>query len=431
MPAGLPVSRTIIVTGLLLVTTFLAVNLFGKLVLGGSNFGLIRDVLTINSGEDSWLPLKAAYKEFFRIPSGRIYETIFFERHVKFQYPPSSLLPFHLAAGLGIDPSPGALAWINLAFLLIQAGCVGALFAILYRQHVGDVPADAVTGGAIVFLLCLTFYPAIKPFSLGQVQTWINALFALACVTMVVGRPLVAGICVGAICWMKPQMGLLALWALVRGQREFLIGWLIAFVPAQLAALWVFGLQNHIDYVAVLRFLSQHGEAFYPNQSMNGLLHRLLGNGEAHVWQPEGFPPFHRMVYFGTLISSLLLLLVALRKRTATPPIVDFAIAGLAFTMASPIAWEHHYGILPSLFAIALALWMAEPESTRKRRMGYALLACYIFSANLISIGALHIRSPFNIVQSYLFIAALGLLWVLETYARERRPEPGAMPHGG
>ena len=52
---------------------------------------------------------------------------------------------------------------------------------------------------------------------------------------------------------------------------------------------------------------------------MNGLLHRLLGNGENLTFFPRGtvlwmdhFPPCHRLVHLATMLSSAVLLAIAL-----------------------------------------------------------------------------------------------------------------------
>ena len=42
------------------------------------------------------------------------------------------------------------------------------------------------------------------------------------------------------------------------------------------------------------------------------------------------------------------------RKQQAN--VADFCLAALSFTMASPIAWEHHYGILLPILAAIVPL---------------------------------------------------------------------------
>src|SRR5262249_27549320 len=132
-----------------------------------------------------------------------------------------------------------------------------------------------------------------------------------------------------------------------------------------------FGLADHLDYLRVLSFMSQHGEGYYPNQSINGLLNRLMSITEPRLYAnleffPDRFPPFNPWVYGGTLIAAVLVLLTALfplptlrrvrgREGWGRDRVIDFCIMALSATIASPIAWEHHYGILLPVFAVLLA----------------------------------------------------------------------------
>src|SRR5439155_1316024 len=87
---------------------------------------------------------------------------------------------------------------------------------------------------------------------------------------------------------------------------------LLLTVLGTAAALVRFGLADHLQYLEVLRTISRSGEAYYPNQSVNGVMNRVLGNGAPAEFSPE-FAPYHPVVYFTTLVSSLLILALALR----------------------------------------------------------------------------------------------------------------------
>src|SRR5262249_23501166 len=122
-----------------------------------------------------------------------------------------------------------------------------------------------------------------------------------------------------------------------------------------------FGWSNHVDYVAVLRSIGQQGEVFWPNQSINGLLHRFLGNGDPVNWTGQAYAAYSAKVYFATVASSLVLLGLAFgisRRFVSRAELdrVDFAVVLLAVTMASPVAWEHHYGILLPIYAAILPI---------------------------------------------------------------------------
>jgi hypothetical protein len=100
---------------------------------------------------------------------------------------------------------------------------------------------------------------------------------------------------------------------------------------------------------------------------VNGLLHRLLGNGEAGAvpgaFQSE-FAPYHPLVYYATTISSLLLLALAFQPwdwKRRSYGVVDLITILAAATMASPVAWNHHYGMFLPMFAVLLPLMIRWP----------------------------------------------------------------------
>jgi alpha-1,2-mannosyltransferase len=78
----------------------------------------------------------------------------------------------------------------------------------------------------------------------------------------------------------------------------------------------------------------------------------------------------------------------------------------LSLTMASPIAWEHHYGILLPIFAV-LASRIEEPASLAWLAFAYASAATYFQAAQLLA------QTPLNPLQSYLLFAGLAALIAL------------------
>jgi hypothetical protein len=194
----------------------------------------------------------------------------------------------------------------------------------------------------------------------------------------------------------------------------FIVGIVTAagFVGISIA---MYGFHHYVDYVPVVSFLSRHGITFFPNQSVNGLMNRLLFNGSNLHWiAGNNFPPFNSAVYASTLISSLLIIGVALIWRwrdTAGVGITEFAIIMLSITIASPIAWEHHYGILLPIFAIVT------PISLSKRAFGkwtivYLLLA-FFFASQRLDIANRLADTRLNVFQSYLFFSGIIVLCLL------------------
>jgi len=367
--------------------------------------------------DDSWKPMLAVLDWLKHPTDGFLYQNVFFIQNYKFQYPLSSMLPLELLEKVGVHPSVDLLNDIGWFGILISVLAMVAYSLVLAERsgamQRGDGAARMLVGGLAIFAT-LTFYPIMYAYTIGQVQVWITAAFMLACLCWALERRLTAGILIGAICLLKPQFALFVIWGMLRGQWRFVIGGCVATVPIVAFTLVHYGWDNNLDYLRVLRFLSWHGEIYYPNQSIGGLLNRMIVSGDS--LDPIGFPDHNPIVYGGMLASSAVLVLSALFLRARAPDrggLMDFLTAALTFTVASPIAWEYHYGIELPIFATLLFALCAQPEGRGRRGLWAALAVVYFFSANHFAAANATAGTPFNFVQSYLFFAGLGTLWLL------------------
>ena len=79
--------------------------------------------------------------------------------------------------------------------------------------------------------------------------------------------------------------------------------------------------------------------------------------------------------------------------------------------MASPVAWEHHYGIL---FPIFVWLWFCKPAGAAPRFRVILIALAYIFTGDNIKLfDGLASIPVLNIFQSYLYFGALLVLFLL------------------
>src|SRR5262249_31263401 len=165
-----------------------------------------------------------------------LYRMLFFKRKLKFQYPPSALFPLIAMLWLGgrdhvrisecaiFDPASlnDVLGWL---FILITALSTAFLLGRGLRQ--GDLvpPADMLpfVAAAISRRLALTFYPFVKAFTLGQIQLWLNGIFALALVSWVTGKRATSGMLIALMALVKPHYALFVLWAALRSEWRFTI----------------------------------------------------------------------------------------------------------------------------------------------------------------------------------------------------------------
>ncbi len=367
---------------------------------------------------DSWGPMSAAVEQLRADPATPLYHKIFFTDLIKFQYPISSLLPLDLAQ------RASGLSWDTLISLLNRLSWYGVwavgvlswrLFIAAEAEASGTRARSAGEELALLWpmlLLAILFYPLGRSWALGQVQTFMTLLCALALLLWQSRRVALAGICVGLCCAIKPQLAVLILWALMRRQWTMAAAAGATFAVLALAAGMHYGFHHYVDYLSVLSFLSQRGEAYFPNQSVNGLLNRLMFNGTNLHFELHAFPDFNIVVYLGTLATSAIILGTVLFWRwRATPGVLDLALVMLAATMASPIAWEHHYGLLLPVFALAAPyILAAQPFGVWS---GTVLLAAFVVAGERFDITNRLASTPFNVLQSYLFFAALVLLVML------------------
>lgn len=376
------------------------------------------------SSQDSWFAMSRALEFLRNFEPRLLYDTLLFAQHIKFQYPPTGLLPLEVLNWMGIEGAANYNLLNAVAFL--ASGLVFAVFAV---KLVGQVRCFGLRMpiGPIAFVVAIKYFPDRLAFELGQIQVLLGLLFVLACLALWYGKRALAGLCIAAIAIVKPQFvvfGALALW-----QRDWRFVGAFAAVTAgtMLVAIGLYGWDVQVSYLKVLQFLSHHGECYHANQSINGILNRVLSEIPCVDADPNAdpsspvhsswFPAYIPAVYFATLVSSLIMIAIPFVVRAKGTDrmsgLLEFCLAATLFTMASPIAWVHHYNVLlPAYlvgFKVALSYWQG-------RRM-WIVLALLGIS---LALTGLPIASPYgptipalNLVQSHVFFGVCILVGVL------------------
>ena len=297
---------------------------------------------------------------------------MFFEGGIKFQYPPSALfalLAMFLAGPerVRISDDMTPLMWpavndlVGWCFIALMIVCCSALLELRLRQTyvAQDWTRLRAARVLVVALLTLAFYPFVKGFTLGQVQLWINAAFAGAPLLFALDRRAASGLLMGVLSLLKPHYGLIALWGARNRDWRFTLVFVGASAVGLAVSVWAFGWANHLDYLSVVSFMSERGESYYPNQSVNGLLNRFIGRSSPELYHNAdfgngGFPPYNGWVYWPTLLASGAILLASLLRRSdESHRLISFCLIAVSVTVAAPIAWEHHYGLLLPVYAVA------------------------------------------------------------------------------
>lgn len=428
--ATTPLGRTTLI-GFLIVAALVPLNLLQHKFLGWSVLAPLKDWL-LHFGfdnSDSWNPMRQALDYVRANSPSTLYQEIFFNQHVKFQYAPTALLPIMGLQALGFDTTNAFLNNINRIFIAANAVGLGILFRLVLTRVSGPAAASSqagIAGAILAGVASFLFYPMMMAFWTGQIQIWIDAAFTFACIAVLTNRKLTAGILIGLVCLLKPQFSVFALWALFRKEWRFIAGAAAVLVPCGLLSLAIFGLQAHLDYLRVLSFLSQRGEAMIANNSVNGILNDWLGTANPLIWDERGFPPYNPYVHVGGLIAAILLIggsLLVRMERPGMNGLLSFQAAALAYTMAAPIAWEHHYGILPPVLVSLFCVFAAAPLNSVRRPRLIAFCAVYLLSAICITSNKYAIATPLNWFHGYLFAAGLGVIYLLWLAARDGKVE--------
>ncbi|MFW5653179.1 MAG: glycosyltransferase family 87 protein [Planctomycetota bacterium] len=379
---------------------------------------------------DSWDPMLIAL-EHARSSTEPLYQTIFFDRGTKFQYPPSSLLIIELVhsfAGASTAFAMNVICW-GAAFSI---AVLSAILHLRTERSLGvrqpNTRRSAIIRAALVCVAALAFYPLARSFKLGQVQTLLTLLVTLAMLAHLSRRQVVAGLLLGCMTAIKPYFILIVVWALVRKHHRVAIACVATAACLQIVAVLNYGLEAHLEYVDVVQFMGRHGEVFHPNQSVNGLANRIVHPDISNLeWRPHDYAPFHPLVYAlsiaATVIFMLLMILPLPRREQRSSPTlstVDLGSALLALTLASPIAWEHHHSILIPVLAIAVPVLLSRAAPAAGRFIAILLVVIYLLAGQRWTITDLTASIPVvNIVQSYLFFASVTLLVILLATRRQ------------
>lgn len=370
------------------------------------------------AGDDSWMPMGLAYDRVTGHSPGTLRE-LFFADHVKFQYPASSLLLYSALDLVGITPTVKALNVIVWLSVLATPFVVFRLCVAYIDKNNGSLrmnSADKAVIAAAFAVATLFFYPIMISWRLGQVQALLNLAFAIACLCWVSDRKIVSGALIGLSCLIKPQFGLFLVWALLRRQNAFALGQAVTLGCGLMMSLLLYGWQNNIYYLDVLRYVSQRGEIFWDNSSINGLMNGIVHPNQVLTFEYGAFPPYHPAVYLMAVLSSAAIIAAALLINRSSPSrasILDFMTAALSFTLASPIAWGHHYGIALPILAVVFIEIARQTEGSRRRNFVIGWGACFLLFSNYWNVTELLAGTPAAILQNWRLAAVFGLLWML------------------
>lgn len=359
---------------------------------------------------DSWGPMLGSVNYHLAHPNLPIYQAKLYDTLI---YPLTSILPLLWMKRAGMSDAAVYRALMIASWFAVWAviGLAVAIAASVLRRNsnsrerIGWQAALATAFGAFFFM------PITLAFSLGQAQIFLDVFFAALVLFWINRRERSAGVTMALLTMVKPQFGLLLLWAALRKKWNAVASGAVMLAAGAAASIAAFGLRNNLDYLQVLAGLSRKAQSHYANQSMFGLLNRAIFNGENLPYHPYVYPPFVFWVYYVTLATTAALILLALaypwRQRAGS--MADLGATGIVCVIATPMAWEHHYGVMLGTF---VWLWFAVYRQGQGR--GVWIATAWVLIADFLSPFNYFAPMPvLNALQSYMYFGALLLLALL------------------
>lgn len=336
-------------------------------------------------------------------------------------YPPSAALLF-APFGLIVNFHSGDLSVATQIIDVLWRMCalVTLIVAVWQMREIASSWKQAVAA----FLILACFYPLRLMLLCVQAQSLVTLLLVFAIVAFARSHSLVAGILIGVAGCIKPQFGLIAFFAVFRREWLFLSGMIISSACLLLGTLILAGFFPWQTYLTEVIPTMSRGYAYYPNQSINGIVHRWLGHNPSYAFSE--LTPAISIANLSSLIVFNLLavcprLIGATRKTVPAQKncasnlpgqseivlrTLDLGIAMLSVLLASPITWEHHFSWTVILFAICLERTRFMKDARRViagLALSYFFLGTYFMPVQTASSGLV------SLINSPMFFGALML----------------------
>lgn len=315
-------------------------------------------------------------------------------------------------------------AWLAMNVLFLAASL--AIFLT------GRRPRPLVTAGCI--LVAGAFYPVWHHLKIGQSSLLVLLLLTAAYALLRARRDTAAGLVLSGAILLKLTPGiLLVLLALHRRWRAATAAVAGVLALSALSSM-VVGIGPQATYFLRMVPMLGAGTAFYPNQSLNGFLTRVLHMGDYRKADLSLDLPWPRLlaVAAGLVIIVLSVAAIARRRRELGGESFQdgYATLVMASLLVSPISWEHHYvlALLPAW--ILLERWGAAGAAGRVPPVlagaALAMMGSRVTLAMFEKLGP----GPLAPVLSSLAFLGGGLLWWLFLAGRGR-PRAGVAVAGG
>lgn len=240
------------------------------------------------------------------------------------------------------------------------------------------------------------------------------------------GRVVLFGALLALAIQLKISPVIILPWLVLRRKWAALASVIVASAVLLAVSVHFAGWDNHVRYVRnVMPFVST-GDAFFPNQSLTGLVRRAA---EVELFRFDLAPAEMRIALMAKALSALALgaaylaLLFWTRRAESAPRLAaEFMLLVAAGLAASPLSWEHHYTMAFPLWVLLWAgarHWLDGADRWIALGLGAvaALLCTAYFPAELL--GHRPWLRHLSSYQLYALVPAVAALAMI--HARDRR----------
>ena len=236
-------------------------------------------------------------------------------------------------AGLYLYAPPLAVAAMPLALLSHGAGLIWWAVHIAALALMAAVMPVRKEIKVAIFVIATVSQPVLKDLLLGNVSVLVVALSAV--VWRWVDKPL-GGIALAAALTVRPTLGIVLLWALLRRRWRLIVWTALAGVVLIAVTLPIVGIGGYLDYVTVLRNIAN--VTSIPNNVDLGTIAIKYGANSAIVTAAL-------VAGYGVAIGAMLL---SLRRDRE----ISLMVTLTASLLLSPLLWDHYLAslLLPAAF---------------------------------------------------------------------------------
>lgn len=302
--------------------------------------------------------------------SGRLYEYYVYVAQMHQIVPVGQFAPTRLSANL--NPPVVCLLFLPLRlvslqtayylFCFTQLALAYGVFIHFIRRLFGPHPA---LRPAALFVLG-GYFPVMANMQLGQLGLLLFVFMLLGTLALRDGREIPAGLWLGLAVTLKVFVGVVFIWlALKRRYKVCGIGTAV-FLLANLLALGVFGINNHIDWLH--NTASLHSDAMSWNASLQGVLARYLGAGTVVSWFNLPLLVF-ALRALAISASAAVLIWMGRHARFET----GYALTLPLMLFIAPLGWMYYF---PVLLISGALLW----QQTSNAKLRGTLVAALALS---------------------------------------------------